>query len=431
MVNNPRLHMGYVVRMFPRFSETFVLHEILALERQGVDVTIFSLRKPDEGRFHPALSRLKAPVIYLDDVDPKKWWSWMAAEWSSLEPGLPHLWQLLEAAIPSGNSADVDLVFTSAWLAVRAKKSGVDALHAHFATVASTAASHSGRIAGIPYSFTAHAKDIFTDSVDRIELAEKINGSRFVVTVSQFNRQFLSSSLPLVDAGRIRVLYNGVDLEYFSPAEHRDRNAAPLILSVGRLVAKKGFDDLIAACSLLKEAGTPFHCIIVGQGREEPKLRAQINAAGLESDVELVGALTQDAVRDLMFRSTVFCLPCRRADDGNQDALPTVLLEALACGVPVISTRLSGIPEIIEDESDGVLVNPGAVPELAVMLERLLKSPEIRLRLARNGRRKAESTFDIRQNVATLRTWFAEGLDNSGDGARSADPLTTRETGVS
>ena len=402
------LRMGYVVRMFPRLSETFVLQEILELERQGVEVIIFSLKRPDEGRFHPALSRLKAPIVFLDGHEPRKCWSWLADYWPSLSEHAPNLWRLIESALPARSNSLVDSIFTAAVLAAKAKEAGIDALHAHFATAACSAAYYANQISGIPYSFTAHAKDIFVNTVDDQLLAAKIEASRFMVTVSGYNSLYLTGRFTTVDSSKIRVLYNGVDLDYFSPNGRGAQDDPPVILGVGRLVAKKGFGELLTACALLKERGVPFRCRIVGKGRENAPLQAQAASLGIADDVAFLGALHQDEVRALMRTASVFCLPCLRAEDGNQDALPTVLLESLAIGLPIVSTRLAGIPEIVDSDVDGLLVEPSDPVSLADALENVLAQQELRARFAAAGRQKAEKRFDIRRNVGTLRSWFLE-----------------------
>ena len=425
------LRIGYVVRMFPRFSETFVVQEILELERQNVEVVIFSLLKPDEGRFHPALSRVKAPIIYLEDMAPRKWPSWIAGEWKYLAPHAGRLWDLINELIPADDPMAIDLAFTSAALASQALRSGIDAFHAHFATVSSTAAFYASRIAGIPFSFTAHAKDIFSDNVDRNLLTAKINASCFTVTVSNYNREFLTSLLPDAVADRIRVLYNGVDLDYFSYRPMPPEDTTSVILSVGRLVAKKGFADLVTACGHLRDHGHAFRCLIVGHGREESPLRTQIASLGLNGAVTLCGALNQDEVRQLMQEAAVFCLPCIRDTDGNQDALPTVLLESMARGLPVISTRMSGIPEIVDDGVSGILVEPGDTAALTRALEQLLTSATLRRSYAEAGRLRATERFSLQRNVSILRQWFEDAhTDRAGDLAGTEKLVPENQTKV-
>lgn len=406
---NAPLRIGYVVRMFPRFSETFVLQEILELERQGVEVAIFSLNKPNEGRFHPGLARLRAPIYYLDDREAKKWWTWLPDEWPHLGTDRSALWNVIDETTQKRDGGEIDTVFYGAMLGAKSRALGLHGLHAHFATTACSLAYYAHRITGIPYSFTAHAKDIFSDSVDRSFLTAKINAARFAVTVTEFNRRFLVEQHPDADASRIRVLYNGVDLDFFAPGESVSKVDPPVILAVGRLVAKKGFADLVRACSLLKTQGIAFRCEIVGQGREESPLRALAEELRVEDRIDFAGARHQEEVRDAMRTASVLCLPCLRDTDGNQDALPTVLLEAMATGLPVISTRLSGIPEIIDTDVNGLLVDPGQPAQLAKALERVIVDRSLARQLAISGQDKVTGQFNIRRNVSTLCQWLTEG----------------------
>jgi len=405
---NP-LKVGYFVKMYPRLSETFILNEILELERRGVEVTIFSLKKPNEGRFHPQVSEVKASVYYLDELEPKKGWAVLAEHWPTLSPRRAQLWKLLEALIPQGDSQLMELFFASAWAAALAASRGLMHLHAHFATLSSTAAYFAARISGLTFSFTAHAKDIFQDTVNRKMLEEKLSAARFVVTVTEFNRRFLTSTFPFVPPEKIQVLHNGINLDFFNfePERPRERN---LILSIGRLVPKKGFPDLLEACAALKNKGIPFQCVIIGQGEESIALETKRMELGLDGCVTFAGPKTQAEVLPYLKRATLLALPCTVDADGNQDALPTVLLEALATGCPAVSTTVSGIPEIVDTGSNGLLVPPGNPVALAEAMARILSSPELAARFAREGRKNAEDKFDLKKSVATLEGFYRQSI---------------------
>ncbi len=406
------LRVGYIVKMFPRLSETFILNEILELERSGVEVVVFSLKKPSEGRFHPQLSRLKAQVFYLEDLEPAKWANWIGKEWSILQLYSQPLWGLVEHVLAdNGGTIEAANVWHAAWVAAQAHRLEVDHLHAHFASLPSTIAYYAHLITGIPFSFTAHAKDIFVYSNEDHYLDKKIAASAFTITVTDFNRRYLQDRIPASAVERIRVLHNGIDLDCFSIDAHqqRDRNH---ILAVGRLVAKKGLDDLLSACAILKSQATPLRCTIVGDGPERASLENMCRELGLESEVKFVGAKIISEVLELMRTVTVFCLPCTVAPDNNQDALPTVLLEALACGLPVVSTTVSGIPEIVDDGVDGLLAPPNQPAAVALRLAQILQSPVLQTTFAQAGRVKAEAKFDIRKNVARLRAEFEASARN-------------------
>ncbi len=411
---SPRLKIGYVVKMFPRLSETFVLNEIIELEQQGAEVVVFSLKKPNEGRFHQQVSRLKATVFYLEDLDPKKWQSWISPEWPLLDRHRERLFKLVGDALRDGDSSRVDQIWSSAWIAAKAEVLGLHRLHAHFASLPSTIAHFVHEITGIPYSFTAHAKDIFVYTMDDHLLREKLNTASFVVTVTHFNHRYLTERAPEVDPSRIRVIHNGIGLDQFTPVSPSERDEN-LILGVGRLVPKKGFSTLLDACALLKSRNVSFRCVIVGDGPELASLTQRSKELGLEDDVTFSGALVIDEVKVLMQRATLFCLPCTVTEDNNADALPTVLLEAMACGLPSISTTVSGVPEIIDSGQDGILVGPDDPVALADQLAKLLVSRDLRAKYAVAGRKKAEEKFDIRRNVGTLLRNYIDDSARRGD----------------
>ncbi len=400
--DRPLVRVGYVVKMFPRLSETFILNEILELERRGVEVVIFSLKKPSEGRFHPQVSSLKAAVHYLEDFEPSKWPNWIGKEWPILQLYSGSLFSLLDELLAKGDTgSEIANVWFSAWVASQAHKLGVQHLHAHFASQPSTIAYFAHRISGIPFSFTAHAKDIFVYSNEQHHLREKLHASAFTVTVTNFNRRYLTERVPDLPTDRIRVIHNGINLEYFvgNPRTVRKTNE---VLAVGRLVTKKGFDDLLKACAVLKSKNQSFHCTIVGEGPDKEALETLQRDLGLLGEVTFVGPKNLSEVLELMQTCTVFCLPCTVAPDNNQDALPTVLLEALASQLPIVSTSVSGIPEIVDDNVDGFLVPQEQPDQVADRLMQLLKSPDLRARFALAGRKKAELKFDLRKNVETL-----------------------------
>lgn len=396
------LKVGYVLKMFPRLSETFVLNEILELERQGVGLSIFSLRAPTDGRFHGALAGLQAAVDYAAAERSESMWRALRRV-----PGEPRFSGWDRAAAFTRRHAlakDLELLLKAALVAARVRQHGLDHLHAHFATSAAQVAALAHLMTGVPYSFTAHAKDIFRDDVDRNLFAELASLASFVVTVSDYNREFILERMPGVPADRLVRLYNGIDLSSFR-MRGSEPTGTPHIVSIGRLVPKKGFADLLQALALCRDRDLEFRATIAGEGPEEQALRTLSSRLGLDGHVHFAGALTHSEVRELIGRATVSALACVEDVDGNRDALPTVLLESLAAGVPVVSTRLAGIPEIVGDEG-GELVSPGDTAGLAAALtracERRIPPGPLRAR--------CERLFDLRRNVDELRTRFAASV---------------------
>jgi glycosyltransferase involved in cell wall biosynthesis len=402
----PVLRVAYVLKRFPRLSETFILNEILELERRGVEVTIFAYLRPNDGRFHAQIARLRAKVHYFEGLDPRRWHEWLAAEWSVLGSRQEHFWGLLRESLERGDSLHVNEILWGTWVAAQCMKLRVEHMHSHFGTMSSTVAWFASRVSGIPFSFTAHAKDIYVYSFTEHRLREKMMAASRVITVTEYNRTYLLQNNPDLDPTRVRVVYNGVDLDFFRPSE-AERREPGLVLSVGRLIPKKGFEDLLQACAGLRRRGVEFRAVIVGEGPEEGALLQQREILGLQDHVELAGPLPQDDVLALMHRASVLCLACKEDGDNDRDALPTVLLEALACGVPIVSTDFSGIPEIVQSGVEGFLVPPGDAESMAERLAELLHDGALRARFGQSGRRKATARFDLRRNAGeTLRGEF-------------------------
>jgi glycosyltransferase involved in cell wall biosynthesis len=405
--------------MFPRLSETFILNEILELERRGVKVVVFSVKKPNEGRFHPQLSRMKAKVLYLEDLEPKKWATWLGKVWPSLSHRRSEFGNLLDETLTRQDQSRMDLMLISAWVGAKAEEFGLTRLHAHFASLPSTVAYFAHLVTGIPFSFTAHAKDIYVYDMERHLLREKLFAAQFVITVTHYNRDYLLENAPGLDPGIIKVIHNGVNVAGFKP-DGRRRREPNQILAVGRLVPKKGFGDLLEACRIMKDKGVGFRCLIAGDGLEAESLREKQQTLGLEEEVEFLGARNQKEVIKLMQDSTLLCLPCTVDEDGNRDALPTVILEAMACGLPVVSTSISGIPEMVDSGTDGVLVDPDDPVMLSKQLIRLLSSSQIRRKFASNGLKKVSAKFDLRKNVDSLLKMYLESGDDQKESISAA-----------
>ena len=396
--DTPRI--GYVVKRYPRYSETFVVNEILAHEAAGAQIEIFSLRGTEDTHFQDILARVRAPVTYLPDRIQKALDLWQLMQGSAAS--CPDIWRVLSVAV----GTDARELGHALALAAHVRERGITHLHAHFATSAATVARLAARFAGVPYSFTAHAKDIFHESVDPQDLGAKLGDASAVVTVSDFNLRYLGDRYP-ESAGKVHRIYNGLDLEQFS---YRDPGVRePLIVAVGRLVEKKGFRYLVDACRLLRNDGVRFRCVIVGSGEEEAGLRARIAEQGLAGVVSLEGPRPQREVIELMRSAAVFAAPCVVGDDGNRDGLPTVLLQAMALGTPCVSTDVTGIPEVIRDGNTGLCVQQNAAGPLADALGMLLENSDERVRLARNARALIKAEFDVHRNAGRVRGLFDAG----------------------
>lgn len=392
MACNP-LRVGYVLKMYPRYSETFIVNEILALERAGVSVEVFSLRAPIDTHFQDAIARVRAPVTYLGTDRPKIDDLWTAL--ARAGAASPQMWNELRTA----ETEDARDVYQAALLAAEVQRRGIQHLHAHFATVATTVARLAARFSGLPYTFTAHAKDIFHENTDPRDLQRKLRDAAAVITVSDYNVAFLRHQYGPAAATVGRV-YNGIDLERFSYLPPLNRR--PRILAIGRLVEKKGFGDLLEACALLAARGQRADCRIIGAGPLEQDLRERAARLGLDPSLVFAGPRPQSEIIAEIHRACVFAVPCVLGSDGNRDGLPTVLLEAMALGTPCVATPVTGIPELVRDGITGLLVPEHAPDALADAIQRLLNDEELRCTLARNARDLVEREFDIARNCARL-----------------------------
>ena len=387
-----RTRVGYVLKMYPRLSETFIVNEILAHEAAGLGIDIFSLRAPVDGRFHESLGRVRAEVTYIPHAHLKPQSLWDALREASRTLGI-RLADLEQVA-------DADDVIQAAQVAMLARQRGLTHLHAHFATAATTVAMLASRMSGIPYSFTAHAKDIFHESVREDDLRAKLSGASTIVTVSDFNLEFLRSRFGS-DARRVVRIYNGLDLDEFAFQSPEQRE--PTVIGVGRLVEKKGFEDLILAMALLKDRNHTVRCQIVGGGPLRQDLEQQITRLGLDGAAQLLGPRPREEVIERVQSAALLAAPCIVGSDGNRDGLPTVLLEAMALGTPCVATPVTGIPEAVIDERTGLIVPESDPQRLADAIERLVDDSQLRARLARAARAHVEANFDIHANTARMR----------------------------
>ncbi|MBA2571023.1 MAG: glycosyltransferase [Chloroflexi bacterium] len=393
--------VAYVLKVFPRLSETFILNEILELERQGTAVRIFSLR-PGEDALHADVGRVRGRVRYVPQASWRSGWQLLPAHLrlavATPRAYLPYLW----ASLRKRRAASFRHFAQAGYVADAIRRENVAHLHAHFASMAGSVALHAHRLSGTPYSITAHAKDIYLDGIEPADIARKLRPASFAVTVSDFNVRHLT---PISDGTRLVRLYNGLDLHRFTFAPVTPQRP-PLVLAVGRLVEKKGFDDLVAACAGLVAGGREIDCRIVGSGAMEAELRRRIRALGVEDTVRLTGPMGRDDLIALFRRASVLVAPCVVADDGDRDGLPTVLIEAMALGVPVISTDVTGIPELVVDGRTGLLVPQKDPAALAGAIVQVLDDPAAAVRRALAARARVEECFDIVVNVGQLRRLF-------------------------
>ena len=399
MSSTAPLRIGYVVKRYPRYSETFVVNEILAHESAGLEIEIYSLQHTPDEHFQDVLAWVRAPVKYFTSED-------LAADdfWHTLREGGEGL-PAFETAINTMWDVEARYIYQAVLIAVEARHKNIGHLHAHFADEVATVTRLAARFAGLPYSFTAHARDIFLETVCQDSLRQNLADAAAVVTVSEYNLEYLHRIYG-ADAAHVRRIYNGLDLTLFPFESPQDRPLS--IIAVGRLVEKKGFANLIEACAILAGRGFAFGCQIIGTGPLDGDLRAQIERLGLQGHVQLTGPLPRSEVIKRVQEAAALVAPSVVASDNNQDGLPMVLLEAMALGTPCVSTNVTGIPEVLRDGETGLMVGQHDPPGLAVALERLLTNPALRVQLSSRARHLVEAEFDIQHTTSQLRTIFGD-----------------------
>lgn len=391
--------IAYVLKMYPRFSETFIVSEILAREAAGEEIVIFSLRPPIDARFHPELARVQAPVIQVGrSSSPRRLWeSWGAAMAD------PELAVSMSAQLHELVGAGVDDAEQALAVAMLAREHGVTHLHAHFASMATTVARLAALLTDLPYSFTAHAKDIFHRDVEDEDLARKLRDADHAVTISEYNRSHLRSRFGARDTARLELVRNGLELERFPYRGRTDLAEAPLLLGVGRLVEKKGFDQLIDVVHALREEGREVRAEIVGDGPLREELAARIDELGLQQQVRLLGPRTQEEVRHLLEAADLFVAPFVIGADGNADGLPTVLLEAMATGIPCVAASVTAVGEVILDGRTGWLVPTGDTAALVGAVREALDPATDRQALTDAARELVTAEYDSRSQSLRLR----------------------------
>jgi glycosyltransferase involved in cell wall biosynthesis len=396
--------IAYVTSTFPKLSETFILREVIAIERAGIHPLLFSVRyrasEPVHADALPYLERTAyAPWFGLEHaaafVSLTRWHP------RGVASALLYLTRdmFAHARYPT-NVAKTLLCMGKMFLYTREmERGGAVHVHAHFANIATTLAAFASRVLGISYSFTGHAWDIFVP-VNHPGLREKISGAEFVATCTEFNVQYLER-FARTEADRARLVrsYHGVDLSRYQPSNERD---AGRILSGGRLDAQKGLHDLLEAAAILRARGVGFCIEMVGDGDQEARLRGMIARYDLAGCVNMVGSMPHERLMERMRTAAMVVLPSVETRTGYMDGIPNLLIESLALEVPVVSTRISGIPELVVDGETGVLVPPGDVHALADAIESLIRNPDHGRTLGRQGRARVAERFDLETNARDL-----------------------------
>jgi glycosyltransferase involved in cell wall biosynthesis len=427
--------VAYVLKGWPRISELFIASEIYRLEQAGLNLRLYVIKPPDESETHPVVERIAARPEYLPPTTSLT--STPFARW--LRENLPQFLPALARTVrhhPAGLARAAGLAFAQS---VRARKGfwprklyakellqavaladrladapDVRHLHAHFAHGTTTVTWFASAITGLPFSFTGHAKDIYAPSLNPAGLLRrKLLAAKFAVTCTEANVRHLESIAPEATVHRV---YHGLNAD-FSRLMGGEAMPAPgpngtlRLLGVGRLVAKKGFDTVVDACGLLDRRGVPFEAVIVGPDDDAgPALRARISELGLGDRIRLEGQMSQAELLEEYRRASAFCLPCRVLDNGDRDGIPNVLAEAMACGAPVVTTPISGIPEIVRDGVNGLFVQPDDPESLAAAVMRLREDRALASRISEEAAATVQRELDGERLALTLQSLFREAI---------------------
>ena len=417
------LRVLYVVHRFPQLTETFILREINELIRQGHAVEIWSLERPPPGSPDgPDVSEAVARTRYLPPrrhIGPSAIRAMIDALRTRPARTLSLFAFCLRWALEELDHRPLGSFAYGCWLWKHTDGTRAH-VHAHFASAPATVALVLAGLAPRPFSFTGHGHDVFV-ATSPCFLRAKAARARFVVFASEIVRARIGEGLREADRAKTVVIRNGLDLDYMSP-EVGDQVSPPAVLCVGRLIEKKGQESLLRACAILKERGVEFNCEIIGEGPLRRRLEEHMLALGLADRVDLLGTRFQPEVQAAFRRASVFVLPCTRSAEGDEDILPVAILEALAFGVPVVTTRIGGIPEVVHDGVSGLLVPSRDPVALANTLERVLSDAGLRSSLAGGGR-QALDDYRLDSNVAQLWRLFRDGPHGDGVGNESAPDL--------
>src|SRR5881398_815648 len=408
------MRLGYLYSRYPVLSQTFCDAEMLALEQLGFELEIGSVYPPLTSLRHEHIACLRAPIHYAPPQEILK-----ISEKSAKTDGKWPLNLIDRHERKYGASVKAEQRARNAlYFADHFKRRGVDHVHVHFANRAAHTAMFLKEISGISFSVTAHGQDFMKDLGNDDLLREICAAAEFVAAETDYSRDLLRQRCPN-SAAKIQRVYNGIDLERFPTPRSCNGDRIPRIVSVGRLVPFKGFDDLIDACAKLARRRIDFVCDIIGDGPLRETLQAKIEQLDLSSRVNLLGSLSQGAVLEKLQAADIFALASTTDAQGATDVFPTVILEAMASARPVVSTCLAGIPELVLHGETGMLASPGDSTALAEMVGELLCDPDLRLRLGRAGRLRIEQHFRIEETVTPLLKLFQTASANSGKSSQS------------
>jgi colanic acid/amylovoran biosynthesis glycosyltransferase len=421
--------IAYIMSRFPKLTETFILFEMLAVERLGERIELFPLLRYSEPLSHPEAAGFVARAHYQPFLSRSILGSQLHTLRHRPRAYLGALLGLMTGTFGSRNYFFGGLaIFPKVVHLVREMEAlGVRHVHCHFSNHPAAAGFVIRRLTGIPYSFVAHGSDLH---VDRHMLPAKVREAAFAVAISEDNRAEMVEECGDWARTRIEVIHCGVDTDQLRPpTEARDPNHPFTITAIGTLHEVKGQAVLLEACRLLHAHGRDIRCRLIGAGPDEAALRDQVATAGLTDIVRFDGQRTRAEVIAALGEADLLAAPSVHASDGKREGIPVVLMEAMSCGLPVVASRLSGIPELVEDEVDGLLVAPGDAPALATAIARVMDDVELRERIGAAARAKVKRDFDLLTNARRVVGLIDRSSPQAiAEGRAAGSPLPSRSS---
>lgn len=404
-----KLKVAYFLGRFPFLTETFILREIILLRQLGLDVQIFSMFPPHSTPVHQQVQQVMtyvhySPYLFSGRLILAHFHFLLHSPFRYFRAILRAIWQTYREPLALSR---VLMIFPKVvFFSKQIQELGIEHIHAHFVWVNGIAAGIVHDLTDISYSLHSHAFDLFLRDQECVRRQIELAGD--IVTISEFHRQYIVNLCPHLLPENVKVVHLGLDPEEFTPAPISAQNGTVRIISIGSLVEKKGHEYLIEACAKLAEKGYTFQCFIVGMGPRQNALQACIDKYGLHQCVFLLGGRTQEEIRELYCSSDLFVLACVISRSGDRDGMPNVLLEAMSMQIPVITTAVTGIPELVRDRENGLLVPQRDALALAGAMEQLIKDETLRCRLGKQGRQTVLAEFDIRKTADQLASTLHE-----------------------
>jgi glycosyltransferase involved in cell wall biosynthesis len=400
-----KLKVAYILNRFPLLTETFIMREMYWIRKKEVEIQIFSLFSPRNTPVHEQALELLPYAHYSTFVS----WEVIKSQIFFILRSPVRYFKALSKAVwqthrEIGVLLRALLIFPkSVYFARQMEKLEIDHIHAHFVYLGGIAAGVVCDLLDITFTIHPHAVGLF--SRNQLDVRSELQNASKIITVSEYHREYIANLCPRIDPDDIEVVYYGLETDRFRPMNKNVSNNPVVILAVGRLIEKKGFEYLIDACAKLVQKGHVFQCNIVGNG-DQNELQAHIDRNGLKDWVTLCGALEQRQILKFFQESDIFALPCVIARNGDRDGMPNVLIEAMACELPVVTTPVTGIPELVKDGETGLLVAERNADSLSEALERLILDKNLRQRIGKQARQATLEKCQIQLNAAKLASIF-------------------------